>query len=264
MNQLEIDRIAEDLRSMAAVQRPVHLQSIAKKLGVAEIRQVQIEEDGRLSRIHGQTIIELRSDHSFVRRRFTFAHELVHLYFDTRLNRETPIARRTSDPGGANEERICDAVAAALLMPTRAVEEIIGDKGISLSLIEKLAHKSRCSLPASATRVAEVTETEVLLTYIGKATERGVNLQPVSRRPSSCVGRFFFYRDGKKINWQSKVATEVTGILDVGREQRTGRVELRRFGSPKLALVVLNGSGSAVSRTTSAIDKPLLGTAERA
>ena len=118
MTDRTVEDLAYELRSMAAVQHPVHLQSIARKFGVSEIRDVDIVEEGRLWRKDDRTVIELRQDRPSSRRRFTLAHELAHLILDERVDRPCILRQRSASAPEEAEESLCDAVAAAVLMPT--------------------------------------------------------------------------------------------------------------------------------------------------
>ena len=105
---------------------PIPVEKIAERLG-AEIQNAKLDEDlsGMLVRDSNRIIIAVASNHAWVRKRYTIAHELGHLVMHRGrpLIAETAHAirvdRRLRAPGFADqrEEREANQFAAALLMP---------------------------------------------------------------------------------------------------------------------------------------------------
>ena len=72
-------------------------------------------EDGRLEWFNGSPSVTLNEDRPVVRQRFTLAHELAHVFLgsgSTKAAFRTAMNTRSQD-----DERLCDAVAAAILVP---------------------------------------------------------------------------------------------------------------------------------------------------
>lgn len=110
-------------------------------------------EDGRTTWARGQPRIELRSDRSPQRGRFTLAHEIGHIL----IARDETVARRTHLLEGDDVEKVCDWIAASILMPRDWIAEYARRDRYNLSLVRLLAHKADVSLSAAAVRLAEVS-----------------------------------------------------------------------------------------------------------
>ena len=233
---VRVEELASDLRRLAARDNPVHLHSIAAKLGVSEIRCLDLVEDGRLRREGRQLVIELRSDRGATRKRFTLAHELAHLMLDISSSRETVLQQRTPAARHAEEERLCDAVAAALLMPTDLVKSLHERSGMTYSLVDTLASRSRCSLSAAAARVTEVTGAQVVLAEpIGRGRE-GTKLMPLSRRPASLYGGVWIRCSSVSVDSKGEIDIP-RGALQIGGRRGSCRIEFRTRGGRRLVFL---------------------------
>jgi hypothetical protein len=132
---------------------PIDVHLLAKRLGVLEITEARLVEDGRLERADGQTKILIRRGVSTGRRRFTIAHELGHLLLaeDT----DNLIARRAR-LGIGREERFCDEFAAALLLPHDWLRRRYTQRPRRLAVVRELAASAKSSLAAAVIRLDEV------------------------------------------------------------------------------------------------------------
>jgi uncharacterized protein DUF955 len=127
---------------------PIDVEALAAALGVAAVRPADLVEEGRLDRAGGMTEILVRRDAPAARRRFTIAHELAHLVLDP---------DGTSGEGrSAREERRCDEIAAALLMPRAWVRDAYADRPRCLATTRALAGEGDVSISAAVTRLDEV------------------------------------------------------------------------------------------------------------
>ena len=133
---------------------PVDLETLARDLGVREIRTTRMTEDGRTTWTDGQPLIELRPDRPAERRRFTLAHEIGHIL----ISQDRTIVRRTAGANLAADdiEVLCDWIAASILMPRAWIEPYAFRERYSLSLLRRVAHAAGVSMSAAAVRVAEV------------------------------------------------------------------------------------------------------------
>jgi len=108
----------------------------------------------------------LKSDVSWRRRRFSLAHELAHAILHNLLPQTRQISTRNlfTVPGNQSEERICDAIAAALIMPKQCfLKELFKHDRISVGVVEALSKKFGTSLQATAIRCQEVSIIEFAL-----------------------------------------------------------------------------------------------------
>lgn len=147
--------LAQHLISLAGVPHvpPVDIQGLAKSLGIRLSENVNLIEDGRVDVSEEGISIELRAGLSQVRRRFTLGHELGHLILP--CPGRTLTARR-SPWHHSDEERLCDEIAAALLMPRSWLQARYQSRVHNLSTIRHLAHQADVSIGAALVRLKEL------------------------------------------------------------------------------------------------------------
>lgn len=161
------ERVAADLRAAfpELCSLPVDLDRLADLLGVTAVREEEISEEGRVRWLADGPRVELRADRPPMRRRFTLAHELAHVL----LSGDQPVgrvARRSLSADPSVEEELCDALAAAILMPQPWIKNVVGQRGISLPRLRAISRAVEVSLAAAAVRVAEVGRcTSILLRW---------------------------------------------------------------------------------------------------
>ena len=127
---------------------PTDLDALCARLNVAEV----VDDDdipvvGELRHEDGTFRILCSASQSQVRRRFTIAHELAHILFES----TGPGAPRV----GADLERLCDMIAAEILMPSTVFQEALNQAPINATLVRRLASRFQTSLAATVLRCAE-------------------------------------------------------------------------------------------------------------
>lgn len=131
---------------------PADLEAVARRLNVTRIEAGDLPASGQLQRDRDGLKVVYSRDLSPARRRFTIAHELAHALFEA------------TGPGcprvGVELERLCDMIAAELLMPQ---QEFIARTGASsdISQLLKLARTFEVSRAAAAIRYAQLREVSV-------------------------------------------------------------------------------------------------------
>jgi uncharacterized protein DUF955 len=125
------------------------LNAIAFKLGVGRIIEENLPFEGGLFHLpDGELVIKLNARSSFVRKRFTIAHEIGHLLL------ETVPAFRNSHHADSALERTCDMIAAELLMPSEEAVPFITELGQpSPEKLKIIASKYAVSHHVAAIRV---------------------------------------------------------------------------------------------------------------
>lgn len=125
------------------------LEALAHRLGVSRITEERLPFEGGLVRLpSGELVIKLNSESSFVRQRFTLAHELGHLLLQT-----VPAFRSASSDDTALE-RTCDMIAAELLMPSEDAVAFVRSLGQpSPDKLKLIASKYVVSLRSAAIRL---------------------------------------------------------------------------------------------------------------
>lgn len=155
-----IDKLGRDI--------PVDLEHLAEALGVSEIVRTPMIEDGRTTWSAGQPRIELRADRSSQRTRFTLAHEIGHIL----IARDESVSRRTQVLERDDVEKLCDWIAASILMPRPWISGYARRDRYNLSLLRLIANKADASLSAAAVRLAEVSNRTCVLLRWQRAPTR--------------------------------------------------------------------------------------------
>lgn len=107
-------------------------------------------------------VIKVNSSQSWVRQNYSCAHEIGHVILDEMERvvptNDTEFRMSGSDVSREAKERLCEAVAAELLMPQWIFQKYLSCWGASVTSAEWLAHTFKVSIPAAAIRVAELSE----------------------------------------------------------------------------------------------------------
>jgi hypothetical protein len=160
------EHIAEMLLEMTGHRGPpTDLQAIAHLLGVREIELTsELAEEGRLVEHESGFLIELRADRPATRQRFTLAHELGHAAVAV-LEEDHPRVRYRARKGeNQAEERLCDWIAAALLMPLPWLEtQAAYGSDLNFPRLRLVAQRAGVSLAAAVVRLSEVGAHRCLL-----------------------------------------------------------------------------------------------------
>jgi hypothetical protein len=124
------------------------LGDLARRLGVSRIVEEPLRYEGGVFQLpNGERIIKLKADSTFVRKRFTLAHEIGHLLFGKP-------GLRSSCGGDRDLERACDTIASELLMPTDEAVPFVKELGTpSPEKLTAVASRFQVSLQAAAFRV---------------------------------------------------------------------------------------------------------------
>jgi hypothetical protein len=137
---------------------PVNIDLIASVLGIRR-RVAPFDFAGRIyAEESGQLVMDLNAHDAEPRRRFTGAHELMHVAFPgfKRESRYRADASSGGHPRNREEEYLCDYGAAALLMPKHLVADRYGvDDG--LAAVETLADEAEVSLEAAGNRIVSLS-----------------------------------------------------------------------------------------------------------
>ena len=166
-----------------------HLRSIAEHLGVKRlltrsltgIRDQQHGIDAMLVPLPEGYSVIINKNAPYTRQRYSLAHELGHIMLlaaestpsSTALTRFRSSGATTKDTKA--EERLCDAIAAELLMPETMFSSAMEDSGRSLGQLPRLAGQFGTSLTATAIRYWELLpEPCCLIKWSSPASRQGV------------------------------------------------------------------------------------------
>ena len=140
---------------------PTDLAALCTRLNVTEV----LDDDdipvvGELQRDNGAFRILCSAGQSAVRRRFTIAHELAHVLFES----TGPRAPRV----GGDLERLCDMIAAEILMPRTIFQAAFTQAVVDTSVVRLLAATFQTSLTATVLRCAEFRPISVVYVREGR------------------------------------------------------------------------------------------------
>jgi IrrE N-terminal-like domain len=161
--------VAALVRSCRAHGEP--LAVLARQLGVSDIVEEPLRFDGGVFELpNGQRTIKLNANSTFVRKRFTLAHEIGHLLLG-KPGLRSPCG---DDP---ELEKACDAIASELLMPSQDTTEYVKSLGQpSPDKLKMIASNYRVSMHSAAIRVQ--TDLRLWKCFIG-LWERYPNVRTV-------------------------------------------------------------------------------------
>ena len=154
--------------SLESLQKPVDLADLAKSWGVTSIEMRAIDSDAMLLPESDGYKIVLKpvSEHfSATRQRFSFAHELGHLLLQlSGFQKQSNLATKHRAFNRHNqEEKLCDQIAAEILMPRRVFEVDAQRKRWSLMGLRAMSSVYSTSITATARRMIDLTPETCLL-----------------------------------------------------------------------------------------------------
>ena len=172
---------------------PFRPEELANLRGLTKILKADLGNvSAVLLRFASGGVIKVNQRDNQMRQNFSCMHEIAHdILHELKLQLDTNyIQYRTANPQApAREvskarERICEAVAAELIMPEPVFRKYLLGFGVSVHSIERLANIFRVSVQAAAIRIAEVSP-EPCLALLWKPWPRN---RPKRLRLDWCIG----------------------------------------------------------------------------
>lgn len=152
----DVERYAAFLRSEAGIdgEPPVDLAAIFQRFGAPTPKRVALagQQGVLLDPEAGLILIEERDRPT--RQRFTEAHELMEMLFAAMPTRPNAYGRDVGNFKHLTKERLCNAGAAELLMPSVTFLPRVQQLGVSFDTARMLAVEYEVSLAASLIRMA--------------------------------------------------------------------------------------------------------------
>lgn len=147
-------------------QEPIDIENLIRKMNIRLV--VSELPKGMLgaSKVEGlkKLIVVSSNLYNEEQKRFTLAHELGHILIHRGINcfyeNDLKIIHTTKE-----KENEADRFAVELLMPRKSIEDEIEDEDINFDLIKRISKKYKTSLTATAIRIAELSEENILLIY---------------------------------------------------------------------------------------------------
>lgn len=166
-----IGRFIPECSRLARTTNPGHLTLLADELGVKSVATRPLTGGQDLHSGVDAMLVPVREGYSVVinekaphtRQRYSLAHELGHIMLlvaqPPTPTPPSPTRFRSSGSAMENtkaEERLCDAIAAELLMPEKMFTAAVAESGRSLAQLPRLASRFGTSLTATAIRYWEL------------------------------------------------------------------------------------------------------------
>jgi Zn-dependent peptidase ImmA (M78 family) len=176
---LFIERAVEVRQTTGVKGPPFDPYEYAKKLGILVEEEDGMPIDGLLHCNDGQFVVRLKKDVFQLRKHFTLAHEIAHTLFYGLLTHPTIFRGMIfSDP---EEERLCDAAAAELLMPFSTFKnDLLAEPNVTPRTLFGLVRRYRVSLQTVTIRAGEVNAG--LACAFWKREGSAINLKSISPR----------------------------------------------------------------------------------
>ena len=215
----------ELLERVEVTAAPVSLRALEEAVGIQGLRRESIGASGHLDVHGGRMSVRLRKEDAERRQNFSRAHEIAHallLGIEGRSSQARSTKTRPSPPGPL-EERLCNVVAAELLMPVRLVKHHAVTQKTSGTGLRRLADLFQTSCEAMARRLVELDTW--LFAYVEWAPVRVqepvfapnliVSSLPIKRAlqtltlgPRSCVGGAYIgismTQGSESIRWRGR------------------------------------------------------------
>ena len=154
--RLSISRIHDEMEHIP----PVDLRVFSRYCKVNRLIQEPLTESAMLvTNEHGLTVV-VNKDHSEERKRFSWAHELGHIFLGQPLQHGTKYRGRSVSFDSV--ERACDQLAAEILMPSSQFHRMVADLE-GLKGLPKVAREFRVSLTSAAIRYSDLVKQPSIL-----------------------------------------------------------------------------------------------------
>ncbi len=171
----------------AASGPPTDLAKFGEALGVVEVERKELKVDGMvLPKGSGYKVI-LNSNKA-ARSRFSWAHELGHIIVQSGSLAKPQF--RGAPPSHKQLERLCDKIAAEILMPEEQLRQHMKHLGFYLAAIPKIARVFDSSIESTAIRFTD------FLPFPAVLSKWSANLDQLTHSWSHANGRCRPYRYG--------------------------------------------------------------------
>jgi Zn-dependent peptidase ImmA (M78 family) len=155
-----ITELAQRLIKNTGMKPPIDPIELAEFYGI-KVREIEgMSVDGRVIPLENSFIIEVSKEKPLKRKRFTIAHELIHIF----LMESVPLLPNNipNRVGGfpllvdKEIESLCDLGAGEILMPRYFFEPKLRQYGVSIDTLLRLSEEFQTSIRSTAKQIVEV------------------------------------------------------------------------------------------------------------
>jgi Zn-dependent peptidase ImmA (M78 family) len=187
--QVDTETIRDAVNRLLAAARvsapPVDLVRLAKLQGITSIRHRKMKSTlGMVKEGNDGSLTMLLNSRQPLRERFTMAHEIAHTIVDKMGDKPATVVLAARTPRrGTALERLCDQIAAELLMPYDMFRRSMDGEGVSLDTVERLAKVYEASLQSTALRLGELSDEEAQVVCWEREEKLGLRVRWKSGAP---------------------------------------------------------------------------------
>jgi len=173
------------LREAEIAAPPVDLGIVGSFVAVMGVDNVPISDSGRLLSLRNGFRIQLSTNQTHGRRRFTHAHELGHILIpNTNAGQKRRHDASTGEYARSQEEEyLCDAAASELLMPAPMFRSVLADGGPDLTTLRRAASAFDVSLEAAGIRITQCDLWDCAVIVWEEALKRSQIAEQASNTP---------------------------------------------------------------------------------
>ncbi len=152
------EAVHELLRAAGADSPPVDLARVGKVQGITAVRSSKLRSSlGLLHETRDGLRVTVNSREP-AKSRFTLAHEIAHTFFLHSPHSSVVLGARKPRIAANKLERLCDAIAAEILMPYEMFLDSLDGREMGLDELLRLAGRFDASLQSVALRAGELSE----------------------------------------------------------------------------------------------------------
>ncbi|MEX1253824.1 MAG: ImmA/IrrE family metallo-endopeptidase [Dehalococcoidia bacterium] len=187
--QIDSETIREAVNRLLDAARvsepPVDLVQLAKLQGINSIRHRKMKRTlGMVKEGQDGSLTMLLNSRQPLRERFTMAHEIAHTIVDRMGDKPATVVLAARTPRrGTALERLCDQIAAELLMPYEMFTQSMQGEGVSLNTVERLARTYEASLQSTALRMGELSDAPAQVVCWEREQKLGLRVRWKSGQP---------------------------------------------------------------------------------
>lgn len=161
MTKTQIEEYVENFHKRNEIKSiPVQVEKLVEDLGLMLRRAPSEDFSGLLLRKNGTAVIGINSDESYVRQRFSIAHELGHYFLHESKDVFVDYRDNKTNIVRTPKEKEANTFAAALLMPRSKIindaKKVFKNNSVCEEDIEKLAKKYEVSKDAMTYRLLNI------------------------------------------------------------------------------------------------------------
>lgn len=192
---------------------PVDLRNFSRECHVRRLIQKPIAESAMVFPSKDGYLIAVNQNHAEVRKRFSWAHELGHIFLGKPLGHAMEFRGKAA--AFKKIERACDQIAAEILMPIALFKSYLDVEGWSLDSLPPIAKAFRVSLSSAAIRYTDLlSDPCVLLLWRVKQTTSAIQIDQEWQRSNQHAMKFKYLSTVEGSTYHKALGSAVRAVRD--------------------------------------------------